>query len=70
MRTKVPKVAIIHRTHVFQTRGFLIAIPSHGGNFDLPFFPSFLDPAAPLASFFVSDEAAILTTGSTIRLSR
>lgn len=60
----MPKVASIHRTHVFQTRGFLIAIPSHGGNFDLPCFPSSRDTAAPLLSSFFSDEVAIAAYGA------
>lgn len=39
MSMRVANVATIHRVHVFQTRGFLTAIKSHGGNFDFPDFP-------------------------------
>jgi hypothetical protein len=43
IRIKVAKVATIHLTQVFQTRGLRTAIPSHGGNFDM--IP-FLSPPA------------------------
>lgn len=47
----VAKVATIHLTQVFQTRGLRSAIPSHGGNLDMiPFFSSFVE--RPLDSAF------------------
>jgi len=57
----VAKVATIHLTQVFHTRGLRSAIPSHGGNFDMiPFFPPPVE--CPLDSAFSLLSVAMLLT--------
>ena len=65
MRIRVANVAIIHRTHVFQTLGLRIAIESHGGSFEESGFDFFESPSVVLGSSpFIFVSVAISMNGA------